>query len=264
MYKGYRVISTTPAGRVSNLQLLNRHLINFSNLIDEHHFWINTTCPEDIEYIYNTCKNNSFFKFVEPKIPIDWIYSIYHFFKEYTDPNTIYLRFDDDICYIAPDAINNLLDFRIEHPEFFLVYPVIINNAMNEFLDNDIMRNIDGNWFEDKEHILKKHYIFLELIKNGKIDLVKTNDYILDHTQRVNINCISWFGKEFAKFNGTVGIEEEEWLSRTAPKEFNKNNAICGNSVVAHYGFRTQKKFLDKTNVLNEYKKLMSINIKLN
>ena len=104
----------------------------------------------------------------------------------------------------------------------------------------------------------------LELIKNGKIDLVKTNDYILDHTQRVNINCISWFGKEFAKFNGTVGIEEEEWLSRTAPKEFNKNNAICGNSVVAHYGFRTQKKFLDKTNVLNEYKKLMSINIKLN
>jgi len=263
MYKNYRVISTTPAGRMQNLQLLNRYLLNFSDIIDEHHFWINTDCQEDIDYIYHTCKNNSFFKLRESQIPINWIHSIYHFFKEYTDPNTIYLRFDDDICYIAPDAINNLLNFRIEHPEFFLVYPVIVNNSMNEFLESPF-QNIEGNWYTNSEHILKKHYMFLAMIKENMTDMVKTNDCILSNDQRININCISWLGAEFAKFYGEVGKEEEEWLSRTAPKLFNKNNAICGNSVVAHYSFRTQRKFLDQTSVFEEYKNLIFKNIKLN
>ena len=120
----------------------------------------------------------------ESQIPINWIHSIYHFFKEYTDPNTIYLRFDDDICYIAPDAINNLLNFRIEHPEFFLVYPVIVNNSMNEFLESPF-QNIEGNWYTNSEHILKKHYMFLAMIKENMTDMVKTNDCILSNDQQI-------------------------------------------------------------------------------
>ena len=253
MYKGYKIISTTPAGRARNLKLLNKYLINFSDIIDEHHFWINTKNQEDIDYIYRTCENNSFFKPVESKIPINWIYSIGNFFKNYIDPDTIYLRFDDDICYIAPDAIINLLDFRIEHPEFFIVYPIIVNNSMNTILDSPL--NINGNWYTNTQHILKKHRMFLNMIKNGNIDNVKTNDFVLED-QRININCISWMGSEFAKFNGEVDEEEEEWLSRTAPKMFNKKNAICGNAVVAHYSFRTQKAFLDETEIFQEYKKI--------
>lgn len=261
MYKNYKVISVTPAGRKQNLQLLNRYLIDFYGLIDEHHFWVNTTNKEDIEYIRNVCESNStYFKFCSSRIPVNGINSIYHFFKEYTDPYTLYVRFDDDICYIDPNAIHNLLEFRLEHPEFFLVYPVIINNSMNNML-NSPFKEIKGNWFTDKEHILKKHNTFIEMITEKKVNQARTSNYILDHSQRANINCISWMGKEFQKFKGEVGREEEEWLARTAPRLFKKNNAICGNSIVAHYSFRPQKKFLDQTKILHKYKKIKDIKL---
>ena len=266
MYKNYRIISTTPAGRKPNLKLLSKHLLKFSDIIDEHHFWVNTKVFDDIKYIYELTEN-PFFKAIEPEMEPDWIYSIHHFFQYCIDPGTIYLRFDDDICYIAPDAIKNLLDFRIEHPEFFLVFPVIVNNKMNTILDSPI-KNIKGDWYYDCGHIINKHKKTLNLIKNGQVDSLKTSNYIVplpleNDLARFNINSICWFGEEFRQFEGKVQSPEEHWLANYAPKKLNKNCAVCGSAVVVHYSFHTQRECLNGTNFLQEYMDLTQKSIKL-
>jgi len=84
-----------------------------------------------------------------------------------------------------------------------------------------------------------------------------------------SINCISWFGSEFAKFNGEVAkegdeyVKEEDWLIRTKPQRIGKQNAIFGGMVVSHYAFAHQRAplhtyfgeglDLDSTDVLARY-----------
>jgi hypothetical protein len=67
---------------------------------------------------------------------------------------------------------------------------------------------------------------------------------------------ISWLGKEFKKFNGDVGLDEEEWLSCDKPKQIQMPNIIFGDSLFVHYAFFTQRQYLDNTNILETYKKI--------
>ena len=55
--------------------------------------------------------------------------SIWCYLRECTTPDTIYARFDDDICYVADDAIANWRRFREANVVPFLVLGNIVNNA---------------------------------------------------------------------------------------------------------------------------------------
>ena len=56
--------------------------------------------------------------------------SIWCYLRECTAPDTIYARFDDDICYVADDAIANWRKFREANVAPFLVLGNIVNNAV--------------------------------------------------------------------------------------------------------------------------------------
>jgi hypothetical protein len=75
--------------------------------------------------------------------------------------------------------------------------------------------------------------------------------------ERFSINVTCWFGKEFAKFGGNVGVIEEAWLTHTYPAEHNRYSIICGTSLFSHYSFQVQKKGLDAIpQILDAYKKI--------
>lgn len=54
-----------------------------------------------------------------------------------------------------------------------------------------------------------------------------------------------------------TGGEEEEYLTVIKPSEMGLLNYIDFNTVIVHYAFFRQRDFLDKTNILNKYAKLI-------
>src|SRR5262245_10155783 len=134
MLDGYRIVSVTPAGRRRFVKLLANYLLQERGLIDEHEWWVNTDVPEDVDYLRGLSQQHpDFFRLITVSSPIPppekRTYRICEFAPRLVEPNTIYLRLDDDIVYIAPGAIRALLRFRIENPAPFLVYPCIVNNS---------------------------------------------------------------------------------------------------------------------------------------
>ena len=252
MYAGKKIISICPAGRRQYLEILARYLLREkgNGLIDEHHWWVNTNNRKDRKYIYELCNKYKFFKAVECPIKSNWIFSIYSFFPRYIDNDTIYIRFDDDICYIADDAVEKLLEFRANNPQYFLIFPVIINNQMNV----DLFEPIKGakHFYHDFKIPEVWHNDFLEGKKQWSFE-----QHEMEFDKRYGINCVSWFGEEFAKFKGRVASDEEQWLTKIKPKSVGKPNAVCGGSVVAHFGYNFHHKYLlESTDIYERYLEL--------
>ncbi|MEC4815135.1 MAG: glycosyltransferase, partial [Scytonema sp. PMC 1069.18] len=102
-------------------------------------------------------------------------------------------------------------------------------------------------------------FVHTKFIHDYYHDLLKKYKYerwILFNFERVSVNFITWFGREFAKFNGIVeGLDEEQWLSVDKPKSMNQYNCICGSAIVSHFSYYTQREYLESnTNILQEYK----------
>jgi hypothetical protein len=315
MYNEHKIISVTPAGRKYCLEILTNHLLSLRGTIDEHHFWVNTKSNSDIEYmqtLHATYPN--FFKLIYHEKDDTEVYTnldIHKFFKNYTDKNTVYIRFDDDIIWIDnEEKLQDFIQFRIDNPKYFLIFANTINNGIcnyihqrtgalktfkecfdpndyfikdiggpgNDWFHNEAMGRSSWNknyfvpesinenglfaynalnysWF-DAEVSKEIHDNFISKIKNHKLDKFRFGLWELSDFERVSINCISWLGSEFEKFNGEVGIDEEKWLSVTKPREIKKINCIYGNFIVSHYGFGHQHEPLTKCGYIDKYANL--------
>ena len=126
MFNNQKVISTCPAGRRRYAELLANYMLRPENrrFIDEHHWWCNTGDAADIAYLQGLCEAHpGYFKLIEPRMKPNGSLTVYSFFGEkYHEPGVLYLRFDDDIVFLAPHAVERLLEFRVAHPEYFLVF----------------------------------------------------------------------------------------------------------------------------------------------
>lgn len=129
----YRVVTVTPAGRKRYLAILVPYLLRNRTHIAEHHWWVNTRDAADVEYLeelaaqYPTffkLDRRTFYNVDQPTV------SIWQYFRDCVDEDTIYVRLDDDICYVAPDAIHTLTAYRATHRDPFLVLGNIVNNAI--------------------------------------------------------------------------------------------------------------------------------------
>jgi hypothetical protein len=261
-----RKILVTPAGRKRYLEILLSNLKKVRNEFDEWILWVNTNDESDIDYMEQIEIKNDFIKLQRSKIPVNGNLSIYQFFKECVDENSVYIRLDDDIVYIEPDSINKIFEFRINNPQYFLIYGNIVNNAITShlyqnkgILNNDIIFGyncLDENGWNNPKASELIHNKFFELYDNNKTNEFLIDNHIINNYQRCSINVISWLGEEFKKFNGNVGHDEEQWLSCDKPKHIKMPNIIFGDSLFVHYAFFTQRPYLDNTNILERYKNL--------
>jgi len=206
-------------------------------------------------------------------------------FYEYTvDPEAIYIRFDDDMVWFDDDYLENIVKFRIEHPEYFLVFGNIWNNAVTSYISQQ-----EGMIPEDKGVVQEPYCMDMvgwgngpfgalvhetllghiekgttkKLHWKGKAEHEKLNwmgeGYELLDYERFSISNFAYFGKDFAKFNGKFAdLDEEIFLTEIHPPKEGKLNVICGNALCSHFTFSHYQKtyIINKTDILKRYQEL--------
>lgn len=266
-------IVVTPAGRKRYLEVLFLHMEreHTNNGFDEWHLWLNTNIQSDITYCQNLEKSHSWIKTIQIEGIIEVSnLNICKFFKFACDEDAVYIRLDDDIVFIEKGFFDKLYRYRIENPEPFLVYGNIINNAIISYLhqNNGLVNYPEKLTYNCGDRVGWEmpffaeaiHRAFIADVKAGNIDKWHNSfkEHVCKDFERVSINCIAWLGKTFAEFGGDVNKCEEPWLSSVKSCELNKPNVIFGDAIVAHFAFFTQRNHLDRTNILDEYKKLIN------
>lgn len=134
MYKGKKIIVCSPVGRKSSMKCLFKEILKHRHIIDEYHLWVNTDVSEDLEYINQF--ENEYQDFVKLKYGCDELdpkqmgraHNVKRFYNYCIEPNTFYFKVDDDIIYLEKNIFEKLSQYKLDNPDTFLVYPLIINN----------------------------------------------------------------------------------------------------------------------------------------
>ena len=262
MLNDKRIVCMTPAGRRRYMRLLVPMVLS-NTLIDEYQIWINTTDAGDLAFLRGL-KDIPRVKVIEqPKGVVNGNASISDFFVHAADPDTIYIRFDDDIVWMEADTIEKIVDARVADTQSFLVAPVVVNNAVctnilqnrgifdtAPYVSSYVMDHVgwgDANFAER----LHRHFIssFIDTKQTDRLDIGRQ---VIGCT-RFSINCISWFGEALSSVSDQIGMDDEEFLSCIHPARNGLYNTIVGDTRVAHFAFCTQRDGLDTSDVLARY-----------
>ncbi len=265
----YRCEIVTPAGRRRYLEILYKHLKSQRADFAVWQLWQNTKDAEDIAYMNRLAAENDWITVVKPSWPYEENYSICKFFQYTKREDTIYIRLDDDIVFLSPNFIKELVAKRIEMPQYLFIYPNIINNAIishlhhrNNLIDFNGLAGyecMDQMGWNNPQFCEKLHRAFINDVKSGNMDKWKTsyNLWVCKHFERVSINCICWFGKDMNHSIVTVERDEEVFLSCDSPRRLNRYNALVSSPICVHYAFFTQRKHIDGgTDILALYTEL--------
>ena len=271
------VVVVCPAGRRRYLALLMRHLLPLQKLVDRVDLWVNTGDNQDLLTLDALAITHpKFVRLVRVPPPttltprgkskLGMSYHIGAFYPHAAEPGTVYVRLDDDICYIHPGAIQTLVEYRLAHPEPFLVYPTIVNNSLMSALlqrhgafgreIGDCPYEILGRGWHDGRFAEAVHRRFIQAVQRRDISRWQLPDRVFKDYERVSVNCIAWLGADMALCAGEVGELEEGYLASERPRVLGRPNALCGAAVVAHFAYGEQRAFIDRTNLLQEYRRL--------
>lgn len=272
-YRGLKVVVVTPAGRRRYLELLIPQVLGFG-VVDEYQLWVNTDDKHDIAYMESV--QSDIVKLVtlpEGATKEKGNLRICKFFMKCIDPNTIYVRFDDDIVLLdTKAAFLNFLDFRIDNPNFFLVYGCILNNAMVSHILQRAMKLDTSHGVASYNCLCPVGWGNGDFAKNIHNQIAQKNfdlskfrlecNWVLHENERVSINCISWVGSRFNEVcGGKVGDDEELELASLIPKAKNIHNVIFGGFCCVHFAFHTQRDVVDP--ILHIYSKSCTNSAKL-
>lgn len=263
MYKGYKIVVNTAAGRRRYMRFLVPQVLN-ADIVDRYDIWVNTHDVLDIEFFKELAKKYNKVKLIwQPDGVVDGISTINAFYRICCDNDAIYMKLDDDVVWLEPLLFEKMVKFRIDNPEYFLVSPLVINNALSTYLlqihdkiklDRYYMSMcaektlcLDGWFAADLHDWFIENYLKPETYEKlyvGKHPMAMT---------RFSINCILWFGKDMAAFNGEVNGDDEEFLSCIKPTQLGRCNCFNGDAIISHFAFGLQRKRLEHTDILKRY-----------
>lgn len=266
----YRIVACIPAGRQRYMELLVPHLLRARQLLSEVQLWLNTAVPDDVSYLRGLATlHPGFFRIIEPEQTPGGFKTICQFWSHAIDPATIYVRTDDDIVWMAGDAIEKLVQHRLEHPDAFMVFGNTVNNAICSYLHQQqgcIPRSAGLATLSATCSLAWRsaffgeaaHRTFLQHLEEGR-----TNDYlftrwILGSYPRFGINVCCWFGRDFRSGDPhLMKGEEEHWVSCVRPRQLARPNEICGQALFSHFAYYLQRYGLDRTDLLQQYQRYL-------
>jgi len=273
----YKVILCVPSGRRQYLEILLPYLLRDRGVINEVHLWLNTRIEADLQYIKSvSSRHPDFIKCIEmPNMErngnlVGHIAGVCQFYANCIDADAIYIKCDDDICFIENGAIADLVAFREQHQEPFLIYPNIVNNVVISHLHQrfgGVPRTVGiCQWHPFCEIGHKSgaaaqviHDSFISEYERDSLDTFKFSRYILWDYIRVSIGFMLFFGHDFAEFGGLIeGYDDEHFLASVLPERMKRPNVIYGGKLVCHFSYRTQQEYLESnTTLLSKYKAIM-------
>ena len=283
-----KVISVTPVGKKRYLEILVQYILKNRKYISEHHFWLDTKNNETREYVYNLARQYPDFFKINEKETVDsqtYHFSIWQYFQDYIEDDTIYLRLDEDICFIADDAIPNIIAYRIKNPKPFLVFGNIVNNSLCSYWHQKqgaikytrrkaVYNVLDVLAWRHPIFCEHVHRDFLADLKKGQLQKWYIADWALKDFERFSVNAFCWFGKDMKEvkelkvrdlrglflFNPhTHKAEdvtfEEDLLTIFLPLRFKRPNEVCGNALFCHFAYFIQRAYLEgATFLLEDYR----------
>jgi hypothetical protein len=271
MYRDFKIITITPLGRRKYIELLFPYILQNKRIIDKHIFWVNTKNQDDINYVEDLVSKYPKIFAIEYGVKNKGKKFVNDLYLNCNDIKTIYIKINDDICWINSDAILNLLEFRINNPNFFLIYPIVMNTGINVGLYQamgHIPIYLTGEWPWDYRHNfdLSKfdgitgqilHEVLLKKIQKKQLNDLVIERYVLSDYECVPEHCVCWFGKDFLYLNEKKSLYEPNFLSQIESESRNKYSCLCGSSLMSHFSYSSQEEYLlEQTFLYNEYKKL--------
>jgi hypothetical protein len=267
MFGNYRIVAVTPAGRRRYMKLL-APLVLSSGLVDRYDIWVNTADEGDLAFLeaVRQLAPERVRLVAQPDgKPPGWG-AIHGFLRTTQDEDTIYIRLDDDIVWLEPGFFETLLRFRIDHPRFFLVSPLVINNAVcthilltsgkiasSRYVEAACM---DPVGWRDSAFAVALHRLFIDLAGRGEAGRFHCGPREIA-LNRFSVNAICWFGRDMAAIGGEVAPAEEEDLSNRIPARLGRTNCFCTDTIAAHFAFYTQRDLVDRSGLLDAYASLL-------
>lgn len=250
------------------MEILFQHLLRQKDSFDEYHIWQNTENSDDIQFFNQLALQHPWVKVIRPHWPVAGSSSIRPFFTNCCERDTVYVRFDDDIVFVEDGLIDALVDFRLDNPDYSLVFPNIINNALCSFIHEKlgVYRDVETFFgYECKDPVgwssgdvaVLAHDRFLSNYWENALDDYRFDRWELSRYERFSINCMSWLGADFAEFGGVInGLSEEDWLTTALPRNRSRRNCIMGTHLVSHFAFKPQRARVEQTRALELYRQI--------
>jgi hypothetical protein len=266
MFGEHRIVCVTPAGRRRYLRLLVPQVLA-SPLVDRYDLWVNTAVPSDLAFLRGLERVDPRVRLVaHPEGAPPSVEAIGAFSHLAMEPGTIYVRLDDDVVWLEPGFFERLLAFRVDHPEYWTVMPLIVNNAICSNILQTFGKIVssrpiattclDKVAWRDPGFALDLHRLAIDLIRRGEVHRLHCGPVEIA-LNRFSINCIVWFGHDMAATGGVVGTDEEEELSAVMPARLRRRSCFFTDVVAAHFAFYSQRERLDPSNVLASYESLL-------
>ena len=274
MYRDYKICICIPAGRRRYMQILIPYLRVLRPVVDECVFWVNTNDPEDLHYLRQTAEGDSWFKL--QRLPtgthishVLW-HTVHKFYETACDAQTIYIKLDDDLVYMdGLDRFQGFLDLRIDNPHPFLVSANVLNNPLFSHIlqQQGILGTNAGRIGRNSQDAVGMsgssaqclHEEVLRTLEQETSETVQfriDNFYLYDF-ERFAVNCIAWFGKDFAEFRGRVPQKDESFLTEDMPRGLARPVLVAGGFLTVHFAFLLQRRHLEEnTDILHRYRRL--------
>jgi len=260
------VYSFTFAGRAKFMRILHQYLLASRGTIDKHFWCVNTTKEEDRSFVKTLCKEHpDFYEAIELADPDERYWHNYGKFYKHLTEDAIYLKFDDDIVWMAPGAAANMVAFRRENPEYLYAAFNTINNGICGHLQHRsgsfgewVDYGADGNLRQTPELCERLHRTFLRDVEEGDFrKWVGFERFVLSRHERYSISAICFFGRDCRTYKFWTDPADEKNITCDVTRRTRRNGVIVGNALVSHFAFNCQHEYMAGTDVLNCYGRLL-------
>jgi hypothetical protein len=233
-------------------------------VVDEWRLWCNTVEPEDILCLEQIAANHRdkgvTIQHNEDTTwgPLGSLGAIRAFYTPETmDVNTIYLRVDDDICWVHPDAVENIVKFRVENPDYLMLASNMVNSGLCSHLNmrtgahpvhpkmSFIPWDVVGGplWYDYEMATLIHDKLLADMHSNTFDRWMGFERWELHEYIRFGVAFCCFWGRDALKFlHEWKGVDDECFLSMDYPRTVNRLNCIVGNALVSHFGYNPQRR----------------------
>lgn len=290
MIDGKRVVAWTPYGRERTVSILKEYMErdHRRGIVDEWWLCLNTDPNQvsDLRYGYGLARDFPWVRAVDRPAGLPRLTpkqrNTGYFYRNMTDPDTVYVRFDDDIVYVQPDAIERLVCHKLGTPQATASFPVMWNNSIISWFCQQagvipaggtkdpsgyVWPRVGGPFcmdavgWSDGLFAVQLHRLLIEHIRNGTVpELYLYQDFPLQLGQQFSVSTFASLGSMYAELPDGPGIlnpyEEESWHTIHRPRAIGQPNMIVGDALVSHYTFFPQQATVNGTDILAQYREI--------
>lgn len=302
MIDGKRVIAWTPYGREETVSVLGQYLRRefIRGVVDEWWLCMNTDSNQITDIQYANSLAAAFPSWIKQKFRPEGRPRRHpkqrntgYFYEYMTDPNTVFVRFDDDIVYVHEDAIERLVRHRLQNAAGVCSFPVMWNNSIiswyaqqaglipapgqtiladmvtgsQDLVNGYIWPKVGGPYcmdpvgWADGRFAVALHRLLLDHVGSGTADrLFLYQDMPVQQGMQFSVSVFASLGSMYAELPDGPGIlipyEEEHWHTVHRPQAIGQHNTIVGDALVSHYTFFPQGAIVRQTDVLDCYRAL--------